>query len=203
MFHYNKNHPKYPFIPTNPNSDKGTATGLIVTALNHGLHEAFDPLTSEQQEKQNEKKTEEQNNKNGIKKFPNFEKLKKNYPPDNSDGTHAKPSKDGYKNQCAIRLGYALINSGEDISDYDIENQTSEGYPRSSRGLAEYLKENYEKPKIMTQQEFDNNFKENAQGIIYLEPPKGYLGHIDIIYGKGQTMSGYYGAIRVWYWQIK
>ena len=34
----------------------GAATGLIVTALNHGLHEAFDPLTSEQQEQKNEKK---------------------------------------------------------------------------------------------------------------------------------------------------
>ena len=33
----------------------GAATGLIVTALNHGLHAAFDPQTSEQQEQKNEK----------------------------------------------------------------------------------------------------------------------------------------------------
>ena len=33
----------------------GAATGLIVTALNHGLHDIFDPLTSEQQEQKNEK----------------------------------------------------------------------------------------------------------------------------------------------------
>ena len=38
----------------------GAATGLIVTALNHGLHAAFDPLTSEQQEQKNEALTEDQ-----------------------------------------------------------------------------------------------------------------------------------------------
>ena len=65
------------FTPTNPNSDyalmydglastitggnflEGAAIGLVVTALNHGLHEALDPDPTQQQ-KGNEKKLEEQ-----------------------------------------------------------------------------------------------------------------------------------------------
>ena len=67
------NYSKYLFIPTNPNSDnglmygglasaitggdfaQGAAIGLVVTALNHALHEALDPNPTQQQ-KGNEKK---------------------------------------------------------------------------------------------------------------------------------------------------
>ena len=65
--------PTIPIIPTNPNSDyalmygglasaitggnflEGAAIGLVVTALNHALHEALDPNPTQQQEL-NEKK---------------------------------------------------------------------------------------------------------------------------------------------------
>ena len=46
---------------------EGAATGLIVTALNHGFHEAFDNLTSQGQQKQNQQKTEEQKKENNCK----------------------------------------------------------------------------------------------------------------------------------------
>ena len=72
------------FIPTNPNSDnglmygglasaitggdfaQGAAIGLVVTALNHALHEALDPDPTQQQ-KGNEKLTEEQINEIRLK----------------------------------------------------------------------------------------------------------------------------------------
>ena len=54
----------------------GAATGLIVTALNHGLHDIFDPLTSEQQEKQNERKTNYANNENNVRNSPFNDKVK-------------------------------------------------------------------------------------------------------------------------------
>ena len=61
-------YPRYPFIPTNPNSDyalmydglsstitggnflEGAAIGLVVTALNHALHAALDPDPKKQKE---------------------------------------------------------------------------------------------------------------------------------------------------------
>jgi len=154
---------------------QGAVTGGIVAGLNHAMHK----MGGEDPRKPTKK----------IKKFPKFKIIKDNYPKDNPDGSHAHPSKDGYKNQCAIRVGYALNKSGVDISSYDPTNQTSEGYPRWSRGLAMWLR---------------SNWKKGAQGLIYLAPPKGStVGHIDMIYGGGKTGSGYYSASEVWYWPIK
>ena len=169
---------------------QGAVTGGIVAGLNHAMHK----MGGEDPRKPIKK----------IKKFPKFKIIKDNYPKDNPDGSHAHPSKDGYKNQCAIRVGYALKKSGVDISSYDPTNQTSEGYPRWSKGLAMWLRSNYGEPIIRTQEHFDLYWKKGAQGLIYQAPPKGStVGHIDIIYGGGKTGSGYYSASEVWYWPIK
>lgn len=169
---------------------QGAVTGGIVAGLNHAMHK----MGGEDPRKPIKK----------IKKFPKFKIIKDNYPKDNPDGSHAHPSKDGYKNQCAIRVGYALKKSGVDISSYDPTNQTSEGYPRWSKGLAMWLRSNYGEPIIRTQEHFDLYWKKGAQGLIYQAPPKGStVGHIDIIYGGGKTGSGYYSASEIWYWPIK
>ena len=169
---------------------QGAVTGGIVAGLNHEMHK----MGGEDPRKPIKK----------IKKFPKFKIIKDNYPKDNPDGSHAHPSKDGYKNQCAIRVGYALKKSGVDISSYDPTNQTSEGYPRWSKGLAMWLRSNYGEPIIRTQEHFDLYWKKGAQGLIYQAPPKGStVGHIDIIYGGGKTGSGYYSASEIWYWPIK
>lgn len=80
---------------------QGAVTGGIVAGLNHEMHK----MGGEDPRKPIKK----------IKKFPKFKIIKDNYPKDNPDGSHAHPSKDGYKNQCAIRVGYALKKSGVDI----------------------------------------------------------------------------------------
>jgi len=158
---------------------KGFATGVTIGALNHGMNHVL-------------KRT-----------LPSFKKLWDAYPKDNDDGSHAHPSRDGYKNQCAIRIGYAFKKAGEDISSYDKTNQTSEGYPRWSKGFAMWIEKNYEpSPMKMSQSEFNTKYFNTAKGIIYLEPPKGGTGHIDLI-NNGKTGSGYYLATQVWYWPLK
>ena len=93
MFQYNKNHPKYPFcpfyktsstcgtfgfrdaiaaaiVPTNPNSDNGAATGLIVTALNHWLHEVGDGIVSSiEQAQQKSEAVIQYEKEHGVKLF--------------------------------------------------------------------------------------------------------------------------------------
>jgi hypothetical protein len=138
---------------------------------------------------------------NELKHLPEFKKLWKNYPHD-INGQHQHPSRDSYaKNQCAIRVGVALQKSGVSMDSYPEGNQTSEGYPRSSKGLADWLWQNYGKPEIVSQEYFDANYQ-NKTGIIYLAPPTGGIGHIDL-WNKGQTGSGYYLATKVWFWDIK
>ena len=155
----------------------GARNGMISAGLNHGFHTL-------------------------KRSFPSFKKLSDSYPKDNPDGTHAKPSKDGYVNQCAIRLGYAFIGAGEDISSYDNTNQTSEGYPRYSKGFAIWISKTYEpQPLKMSQKDF-RKFYWNKQGIIYLEPAPGGIGHIDL-FNNGSTNSGYYKADQVWFWPVK
>lgn len=154
---------------------EGAATGATVHMVNQVLHK--------------------------YKTLPSFKKLWSNYPPDNPDGSHAHPSKDGYKNQCAIRMGYTFKKSGENISSYDKKNQTTEGYPRWSKGFAKWIAKNYGPPIIMSQSDFEAAYS-SGQGIIYLDPPQGGIGHIDLYY-QGKTGSGYYLADKVWFWPVK
>ncbi len=160
---------------TGGNFLEGAVTTGLVHSLNQGMH--------------------------NLRKFPSFKKLWDAYPPDNPDGTHAHPSNDGYPNQCAIRLGYAFKRAGEDISSYDRGNQTSEGYPRWSKGLAWWIGKKYGPPLKMSQEVFKQKYWNN-QGVIYLDPPPGGIGHIDL-FNHGTTGSGYYLAKEVWFWPIK
>lgn len=133
--------------------------------------------------------------------MPDFSTLWKNYPPDEKgpDGmiNHAHPSKDSYAtNQCAIRVGYALIKSGVDFSTYPEKNKTSEGYPRSAQNLADWLWKNFKPPVIVDQVTFEEEYQ-NSTGIMY------QVGrHIDL-WNKGKTGSGYYLTDQVWFWEIK
>ena len=115
----------------------------------------------------------------GKREFPMFSLLWKNYPADNNDGTHAHPSSDPYPNQCAIRVGACLQESGVDTSSYPRVNVTTDGYPRSSKGLADWIWQQYGRPNIVTQEDFENNYW-NQTGIIYISPPPGGIGHIDL-----------------------
>ena len=136
----------------------------------------------------------------GKKKFPSFSTLRNNYPPD-VNGSHAHPSKDPYPNQCAIRVGDAFMKSGIDMSSYPKVNKTSDGYPRSSKGLADWTWQNFGKPKIMSQDVFERDYK-NSTGLMYIAPPPGGVGHIDL-FNAGFTGSGYYLGSEIWFWPIK
>ncbi len=137
----------------------------------------------------------------GGSNLPSFETLWSNYPHD-INGEHQHPSKDPYaKNQCAIRVGVALQLSGIDMSSYPSSNNTSEGYPRSSKGLADWLWREYGKPTIISQSTFESDYW-NKTGIIYIAPPVGGIGHIDL-FNKGTTGSGYYLGSEIWFWNIK
>ena len=78
------------------------------------------------------------------RKFPAFSEIWKNYPKD-ANNRHAHPSRDGYANQCAIRLGVALMKSGVDFTNYS-EPVTSEGFPRGAFSLANWIYSNYGPP---------------------------------------------------------
>ncbi len=137
-------------------------------------------------------------NKGGL---PSLGEIIHKYPT-NINHEKAAPSADSYAhNQCAIRLSYGLINSKFNIASYPEVNKTSEGYARSSKGLADWLHNTVFKPKkFKNPSEFDVN---NATGIVFLwdKSPDG-ISHIDVIY-HGQTGSGYYGADEIWYWELK
>ncbi|WP_299211629.1 T6SS effector amidase Tae4 family protein [uncultured Aquimarina sp.] len=137
-------------------------------------------------------------NRGGL---PSFGEIIHNYPT-NKNGNKAAPSSDSYAhNQCAIRLSYGLINSNFSIAAYPQVNKTSEGYARSSKGLADWLHNNVFVPK-----KFKNpsEFKpDKSNGIIFLwDKSEGGISHIDVLY-HGQTGSGYYGADEIWFWELK
>ena len=115
----------------------------------------------------------------------------------------ARPSSDSYAvNQCAIRVSSAMQKTGIDIKNlYPKGNQTSEGYDRSSKGLADWIWKNYGKPKQMSLSDFANN-SINLKGIFYELPKEGGIGHIDII-DQGKVGSGFYDAKEIWFWPME
>lgn len=111
--------------------------------------------------------------------FAKFKELWNEYPK-GTNGRNARPSSDSYAiNQCAIRVGVALDGSGMDMTGYPSINKTSEGFPRSSKGLADWLWNEVRPPMIMSQTHFDANYADKT-GLIYLAPPQGAVGHIDL-----------------------
>jgi RHS repeat-associated protein len=139
----------------------------------------------------------------GVKKsFPDFSTLWNNYPQD-ANGEHAHPSSDPYANQCAIRVGYAFMNSGIDMSSYPEVNKTSDGYPRSSKNLADWTWQNFGMPKIMSVEDFQNNYS-GQTGLIFENANPGYTSHIDL-WNAGVTGSGFYTVSykEIWFWPIK
>ena len=137
---------------------------------------------------------------NGGMTFPSFSTLWSNYPPD-VNGAHAHPSKDNYPNQCAIRVSFTFMKSGINMSSYPKVNKTSDGYARSSKGLADWTWQNFGRPKIMSQDVFERDYK-NSTGLMYIAPPPGGIGHIDL-FNAGTTGSGYYLGSEIWFWPIK
>lgn len=135
------------------------------------------------------------------KTLPPFDSLWNSYPEPNEDGTPAHPSKDNYPNQCAIRVSVALEDAGVDLTSYPTVNKTSEGWARSSKGLADWLWQEYGPPTILSQEEFQKQHWGKDTGIIYLAPPEGGTGHIDL-FDRGATGSGYYEASEVWFWSV-
>jgi hypothetical protein len=126
-------------------------------------------------------------------------------PSRNANGTPAHPSIDSYTNQCAIRMGSTLMNSGVDMSHYkDKYNVTSDGYPRGSQELANWLYENFGPPTdIVTQDEFVNKIYPNKTGIMFImDTTRSYIPHIDL-FNQGTPGSGIYGGASFWYWEIK
>ncbi len=137
----------------------------------------------------------------GGRTFPSFSILWLKYPHD-INGKHQHPSSDSYAyNQCAIRLGYCLQKSGVDMINYRTGPLTSEGYPRGAKSLADWLWMEFGKPIIVSQEAFESKYW-NQNGIIYIVPPRGGIGHIDL-FNKGNTGSGYYLGSGIWFWEIK
>ncbi|WP_267113731.1 T6SS effector amidase Tae4 family protein [Xanthomonas sacchari] len=137
----------------------------------------------------------------GKKSFPSFKDLWLNYPKA-QNGRPAHPSVDRYPNQCAIRLGSAAQRAGMDLSSYPKINRTTDGFPRSAKNFADWLIQNYGRPEVISNQDFEK--RENwyrAKGIIYQPGESGQADHIDLFMG-GYTGSGYYRGVEVWYWHI-
>lgn len=67
--------------------------------------------------------------------------------------------------------------------------------------LKYYLSQNYKNFIVVSQPEFEKKYW-NQAGIIYIVPPPGGIGHIDL-FNKGITGSGYYLGIQIWFWPIK
>ncbi|MBK8712289.1 MAG: hypothetical protein IPL97_10525 [Niastella sp.] len=134
--------------------------------------------------------------------FPSFSTLWGNYPQD-VNGSHAHPSVDPYPNQCAIRVSDAFQKSGIDMSSYPKVNKTSDGYARSSKGLADWTWQNFGKPKIMSVETFQKNYS-GQTGLIFENANPGYTSHIDL-WNAGATGSGFYTVSykEIWFWPIK
>ncbi|ALN92879.1 RHS repeat-associated core domain protein [Lysobacter gummosus] len=136
------------------------------------------------------------------RQFPSFDMLWRNYPR-NPDRSPAHPSSGPYPNQCAIRLGKALQDSGVDLTSYPSVNKSKEGWPRSAQNLADWLTQNYGKPKIMTNTQFESKDQwYKNRGIIFQPGVEGQADHIDLHNGGWQG-SGYYRGTEIWYWPIK
>ncbi len=111
------------------------------------------------------------------------------------------PSSASYaKNQCAIRLGESMQKSGVNMSSYPKGNLTPEGFPRSAKGLADWLARNHKWPKIISQTKFESMYW-GQKGIIFIRADQG-MHHIDLFKG-GKTGSGYYSGDEIWFWKMK
>ncbi|ROU08956.1 hypothetical protein D9T17_02430 [Lysobacter enzymogenes] len=143
-----------------------------------------------------------------ARQFPSFDTLWRNYPkPNNGEPSH--PSAEPYAlNQCAIRLGKSLLDSGVDMTTYPEINVTREGYPRSAHNLASWLHQEFGRPQILTGSQFEaREFWYNAQGIIFVPRSDGQASHIDLFkggyMGTSYPQSAYTRGDSVWYWPIK
>ena len=118
----------------------------------------------------------------------------------------AHPSSDGYKNQCAIRLGKALQDSGVDMSDYTAP-VTTEGYPRGAQSLANWLYDNFGNPQIVNNRDEFLKIDYNKTGIFFQKAlGPGRANHIDVWNGnlrKPRAGSGLYISGEIWFWEIK
>jgi len=119
-----------------------------------------------------------------------FTALNNAYPPPDSNGNPAHPSNASYAhNQCAIRLGAALMEA------YDVKfdsaskykgNVTHEGYPRGAKDLADMLIANgLENTGEISLTSFMNSDLYNQPGIIYQIAEDGSMAHIDVYRGGG------------------
>lgn len=134
------------------------------------------------------------------KVLPCIHLLRQAYPSFGEE-TSAKPSNDGYDNQCAIRLSVALQKTGIDVKGkYPKTNQTTEGYARSAKGLADWLWQQYGTPRKMSLEQFMEE-QPTLKGIFYEHPYDGETAHIDIVDGN-QVGSGLYKAKEIWFWAL-
>lgn len=134
------------------------------------------------------------------KVLPCIDLLRRAYPSFGSKNP-AKPSKDGYENQCAIRLSVALQKNGIDVKGkYPKTNQTTEGYARSAKGLADWLWQQYGAPRKMSLEQFQVE-QSKLKGIFYEHPHDGGVAHIDIVDGN-KVGSGLYTAKEIWFWAL-
>ncbi|WP_157476460.1 T6SS effector amidase Tae4 family protein [Lysobacter sp. Root690] len=143
-----------------------------------------------------------------ARQFPSFDTLWQNYPKP-SNGKPSHPSAEPYAlNQCAIRLGKSLLDSGVDMTTYPEINVTREGYPRSAHNLASWLHQEFGRPQILTGSQFEEReFWYKAQGIIFVPRSDGQASHIDLFkggyMGTSYPQSAYTRGDSVWYWPIK
>ncbi|WP_210183186.1 hypothetical protein, partial [Bradyrhizobium lablabi] len=69
--------------------------------------------------------------------------------------------------------------------------------------LADWLWREVGPPRIMSQGDFEKNYR-SSSGIIYESPPPGAAAHIDLWNGSAQKSgSGYYLAKEIWFWKLK
>jgi len=144
------------------------------------------------------------------RRFPSFNSLWENYPCTNRQGQHSFIlSQSLYENQCAVRLGYALIQSGANLQNYNGAVDPSTGYPLRATELASWVQTQLGAPMVFSFDDFVNYTESHAvQGIIY-EMPMGGPAHIDLIYNGNLNFlpalvgEQFYQTTTIEYWPVK
>jgi Type VI secretion system (T6SS), amidase effector protein 4 len=180
---------KYNFSPTDRGYKEAAATSSLLAEVSVGGGRKWTPLS-------------------GLKQaFPSFETLWNNYPENNIvDGVEspAHPSSNPkYENQCAIRMSECLIKSGFSLKGYpkDDLDEDNKRWALTANRLKYFLSQQIKPTEILTQAKFEEKYWDKT-GIIFIVPPKGGIGHIDL-FNKGVTGSGYYTGDKIWFWEIE
>ncbi len=126
---------------------------------------------------------------------------------DNHPGLGSKPC--NFDNQCAIRMGVALENSGVNLEDFKGIRCWYRHSPRHilrAQELADWISEKtdlFGEKKVYKRKTY--RFFEGKKGIVFIRDGWGATDHIDLWNGK-ELRGGYIEylnrGIEIWFWEL-